>query len=123
MYSTTANVADKFVACLLYLHVMCHISCVKCCVSYVMYHLSPVTCHLSLTTKTKAIDPPPANSPTMHSRLVCKEKKERKNKTLWKEKEKKRKNVFKLANISNTHFNKMSPVHRKVRFPGGHSKQ
>ena len=32
-----------------------------------------LTCHLSLTITATATDPPPANSPTMHSRLVCKE--------------------------------------------------
>ena len=41
-------------------------SCVVC-------HMSPVSCHLSLTPTVTATDPPPANSPTMHSSLVCKD--------------------------------------------------
>ena len=47
--------------------VTCHVSCVAC-------HMSSVTCHLSLTLKptATAIDSPPANSPSMQSRLVCK---------------------------------------------------
>ena len=52
-------------------NVMCH-------VSRVMYHLSPVTCHLSLTPTAPATYRPPANSPMMHSRLVCKEARPRK---------------------------------------------
>ena len=45
-----------------------------CQVSYVMcpMRVSPVTCHLSLMLPTKATDPPPANSPIIHSRLVPK---------------------------------------------------
>ena len=35
--------------------------------------MSLVTCHLSLTPTAIARDPPPAFSPTMHSRLVCKD--------------------------------------------------
>ena len=40
--------------------------CVTC-------HMLHVTCHLSptLTATATATEPPPANSPTMHSRLVC----------------------------------------------------
>ena len=36
----------------------------------IMCHLSPVTCHLSPTSSATATDPPPANSPAMHSSLV-----------------------------------------------------
>ena len=43
-------------------HVSC--VCVTCCVS-------PFTCLLSLTPTGTPTDLPPANSPTMHSRLVC----------------------------------------------------
>ena len=43
---------------------------VTCDVSYAMFDMSPVTCHLSLTAIARATPPPPANSPTMHSRLV-----------------------------------------------------
>ena len=42
-------------------------SCVRC-------HLSPVTCHLSLTPTATSTDPPTAYSPTMHSRLVHQDK-------------------------------------------------
>ena len=42
----------------------CEMSCVKCRVSH-------VTCHMLLTPTARATDPPHANSPTMHSRMVC----------------------------------------------------
>ena len=45
---------------------MCHVLRVACC-------LSPVTCHLSLMPQTSATNTPPANSPIIHSRLVCKD--------------------------------------------------
>ena len=48
---------------------MCHISGATC-------HKSCVTCHLSLTPI--ATNPQPANSPTMHSRLVQKDPKTQK---------------------------------------------
>ena len=35
-----------------------------------MCQLSPVTCHISPTPTVTATDPPPANSPTLHSRMV-----------------------------------------------------
>ena len=38
--------------------------------SGVRCHLSPVTFHMSLNPTTTATDPPPANSPTMHSRML-----------------------------------------------------
>ena len=49
-----------------------HISCVMCMChpSRVTFHISPVTCYLSPTPTATITDPPPANSPTMHSRLV-----------------------------------------------------
>ena len=50
------------VTCLMSL-VTCHLLCVTC-------HQSPFTCHLSLTPTATATNPPSANSPTMHSRLV-----------------------------------------------------
>ena len=43
--------------------VRCHVLCVTCC-------MSPVTCHMSLTQTATATDPPPANSPSMHSRML-----------------------------------------------------
>ena len=45
--------------------IICHMSGVACCVLR-------VTCHLSITPTATATDPPPANSPIMHSRLVAK---------------------------------------------------
>ena len=43
--------------------------------AYVTCHMYCVTCHMSLTsTAPTAKDPPPANSPTMHSRLVLQDK-------------------------------------------------
>ena len=36
--------------------------------------MSPVTCHLSPTPTAIAKDPPPANYPTMHSRLICQDR-------------------------------------------------
>ena len=58
-----------------YLNFMCHISCVMCHVSNVLCHMSSVhvMCHLSL--KPTATDPPPANSPTMNSRLILRDPK------------------------------------------------
>ena len=53
--------------------VICHVSCVMCHVSCVACHLSPVTCHRSLTPTARASYPPPANSPIMQSKLVCKD--------------------------------------------------
>ena len=51
-----------------------------CYVSHVGCHLSPINCHLSLTPSATVTDPPPTNSPTMHSRLVCKDQKKTKTK-------------------------------------------
>ena len=42
-------------------------------------HVLRVKCHLSLTPTVTAPDPPPANSPTMHSMLVRKDPKTQKN--------------------------------------------
>ena len=39
-------------------------------VSGVRCQVSRVTCHMSLTPTDRATDPPPANSPTMHSREI-----------------------------------------------------
>ena len=46
----------------------CHVLGVRSDLSCVMFHVSPVTCHISLTATVT--DPPPANSPTMHSRML-----------------------------------------------------
>ena len=53
--------------------VKCQVSNVRCHMSNVMCHVSPVTCHMSLRPTATATDPPTANSPTIHSRLVCKD--------------------------------------------------
>ena len=70
-------------------HVTCDISHVTCDISHVMCHsarfmphchVSHVTCqcHLSLTPTATVTDPPPANSPTMPSMLICKDPKTQK---------------------------------------------
>ena len=41
----------------------------------VSVHLSVFTCQLTRTRTTAATDPPTANSPTMHTRLVCQDRK------------------------------------------------
>ena len=53
--------------------VVSHMSCATC-------HVSNVACHLSLTPTATATDPHPANSPSMHSRLVCKDPKKSQDK-------------------------------------------
>ena len=50
---------------------MWHLACVMFIVSCVLSHLSPATCHLALLPR--ATNPPSANSPTMQSKLVCKD--------------------------------------------------
>ena len=50
-------------------------SCVTRCVSHVACHASHVTCNISLTLTATDMDSPPANSPTMHSRMNCKHSK------------------------------------------------
>ena len=40
-----------------------------CQVQGVMCNVLHVTCHMSLTPTARATDPPPAKSPTMHSRM------------------------------------------------------
>ena len=42
---------------------------------YIMCHVIHVMYHLSLTQTATATNPPPANSPIMHSRLVLKSQK------------------------------------------------
>ena len=48
---------------------------IMCQVSNVMCYVSDVNCHMSLTPTATATNPPPANSPIMHSRLVRKDPK------------------------------------------------
>ena len=43
-----------------------------------LYYFRDVECHLSLRPTDIATDPPPANSSTMHSKLVYKDPKTRK---------------------------------------------
>ena len=75
-------------------HVICHVSRVRCHLSHVTPPLSPVTSHLSLPPTATATDPPPDNSTTMHSRLVCKDpktqKKIKRQKIIEKKKEEKK---------------------------------
>ena len=49
----------------------CHVSRFMCHVSDVTCHMSHIACHMSLTPT--ATHPPPAYSPTMHSRLADKD--------------------------------------------------
>ena len=64
-------------------HVRCHISGVMCQVSGFMCCVSPVVCHLSGQEPTGwATDPPPANFLNMHSRLVHKDPKTQRRKTI-----------------------------------------
>ena len=53
--------------------VRCQVLGVRCQVSDVRCQVSLGTCHLSLTLTATDTDPPPANSPTMHRRLICQE--------------------------------------------------
>ena len=55
--------------------VMCQVSGVPCYVSHVMSCVSRVAYHISLMPTTTTMDPPPAYSPTMHSRMVFKDQK------------------------------------------------
>ena len=50
--------------------VTCQASGVRCHVSGIRCHVSGVTCNMSLTPTAIAADPPPTNSPTMHSRML-----------------------------------------------------
>ena len=54
---------------------MCHVSHLTWHVSCVACHLSPVTCQMSLTPTATTMDPIPANSPSLHSRMVDKDPK------------------------------------------------
>ena len=54
---------------------MCHLSSVMCHLSPVMCRVSPVICHMLITSTAIAMDHPPANSPTIHSRVVNRDKK------------------------------------------------
>ena len=72
-------------------HFTCNVSCTMYHVTHVACRRSPVICHLSLMPKATATDPPPANSPTMHSRMVGKDQKNQ-NKNLNKRERKKNAN-------------------------------
>ena len=100
----------------------CQVSGVMCPVSHVTCCMLRVTCHLSLTPTATAIDPPPANSTIMHSRLV---RKDPKTGTNFKKQEtigtSKTRNFKRYANNSNTLFDQKSPVHRKAGFLWRHT--
>ena len=49
-----------------------NLSLVACFVTLVTCHQSCVSCNLSSMPTATATDPPPANSPTMHNRLLTK---------------------------------------------------
>ena len=66
-------------------------------------HTSHVTCHVLRVTAT-ATNPPPANSPTIHSRLVHKNKKPRKN--------------FKIKNCDGRPILAIRPFTRGLQFTG-----
>ena len=51
------------------------ISGVTCHVSYVTCHMSSDACHLTHVINANSQSPPPANSPTMHNRMVFKDPK------------------------------------------------
>ena len=63
-------------------NVMCnmHGSVVMCLVSGVRCRMWRINCHLSIMPTVTATDPPPANSPIMHSRLVPKDPKKNQRK-------------------------------------------
>ena len=60
-------------------HIICDGSGVTCYISCVMCNMSHVTCNLSHVKNATATKHPPANSPIMHSRLVCKDPKKCQN--------------------------------------------
>ena len=60
--------------------VTCRESRVTYHISHVTYHMTPVTCHLSPTQTATFREPSPANSPPMHSSLVCKVRRRKKQK-------------------------------------------
>ena len=92
--------------------------CVTCHLSGVMCQVSRVTCHLSLTPTATATDPP-ANSPIMHSRLVCEDPNILIRQKIF---EMAKPKTFKgYANISDTLFDQKSPVHREAGFLRWHT--
>ena len=98
-------------------HVRCHMSGVTCQVSYVICNVSHVTSHLSPVTKhtATATVPLPANSPVMHTSLVC--KKPKNSKKTKSKTSSKPKNVERYVNISDMLFNQKSPDYWKAAFP------
>ena len=89
---------------------MCHVSGVKCHVSCATCRVSYVTCHLSLTPTAKATDPPPAISPTMHSKFAKTEPQSRKHVKTQKIMETFKKRGSQLCNFRNTLFEQKSPA-------------
>ena len=86
-------------------------------VAGVTCHMSCVTCPLSLKPTATSTDPSPANSPIMHSRLVCKDlttkQKIQKSKKIITTKK-----TVRYANNTDTLFDQMSSVHQEAGFPG-----
>ena len=91
--------------------------------SCVMCHMSRVTCYLLETLTATATYHPPANSPIMHSRLVCTDQKHKKlqNPKISSKQQKKIENIYRHANISNKLFDLQLPIHREARFSHWHT--
>ena len=103
-------------------HVTCQVTRVMCHVSYITFHVSCVACHLSITPTASATDPPPANSPNMHSRLVPKDPKTlKKFKTQKIIKTAKTRKCLGYANISDALFDQKFPIYREAGFPRWHT--
>ena len=82
-------------------HIQGTLTLLTCADSITSYHLS-----------LRPTDPPPFNSPIMHSRLVCKNQKKIKTQIFTKGK----KLVWRYANISDTLFDQKSSIHREAFF-------
>ena len=114
-------------------HVMCPVSCVLCHVPCVICHMScvmftccilHVTSHLSMTPSATFTDPPSANSPIMHSRLIWKDlntPKQSQIQEIIKTIKTTTKNIQRYANNRDTLFDRKSPVQREARFPLWHT--
>ena len=101
--TTTKKTIKNNVLC-----VMCHMPHVRFQVSHITYLVSHVACHLSLSPTATARDPPSANSPLKHSRLVCKDQKKTKIakvKIIVTAKRRRQEAVNRYANNSNMLFN------------------
>ena len=98
-------------------HFACQVLGVTCHVLFVRCQVLHVTCH-QLTPTAKAIDPPPANSPIMHSRLLCKDPKAPKKSECKKilQTAKIQKKYRGMPIYSDILFDQKSTVHWEARF-------